>query len=1450
MLSLVLLLFCGSLGNAAVIGRDHGHASCPSANTIAAPLVDGVLNGGLILCTYSSELSPCTYLSDDGSFQAGSSNCPSSIADITIMDFLCPALNLNHSVDGDGAQLERATNVSEILLQCEYFDGAVCSYSRGDGNIQSSTGGCPSSIDPAHNIESEFDCEELDLQQSFLIGTSTHGTLAFGFGLCPPTVTSSTICPPSPITCLPTNNNNVKLAIGLPSISDPAIFECIYLDGERCTYGFADGRFNSGSSVCPQSIAHGSTSSSKPTSAFGPDSTSAGFNSSGIAAAGVQGGSSRLADNEGSDATTAKNSAAPSPTVIALLSVNGVLVLFVLVVAGVWLAGRRSRSTKRVRALNPESRYETIESTSVPLTQYSDKWISSDKSTNSSTAVDSIQTDVPRWSPKILRLLPTGIFGAFLLLLIIGLELFNRHSPYNAPSSGLQFLWTYAPVGLLMVVQWIWTAYDLQVKILVPWAALSRGPTPAEQGWLLDYIGVNALVGMLIAFKYRHVVVLLTTLGLWTMAIAGIVATSLFKIEDIAHTSTANFKLTTSLDRSLLTNFDPAILADKNYLNSYLGRQLLGLSRPHWTTSDDIVLEAFEDSSGSVPDRFLAQTHGYSGSLKCTPAVASYGGNVSIPPNPIPDAVALFVDVEAAGCKVKYPLADTNHLALCYKGDDPTCYLGRLYNHTCPGSSVYTTALVLVYTNSFGFVSTSAVEYAPSYSQYLLDVSSFPSSSGPVNASIVTQSTDSPMNNGWGGMLQWLNATEGRQRNFSASVTGQRDPFGLWGDVPGTGRCDCDPWLNLLTHAQNASLSALMDTAALLNATAQSFPGIFSDVAQTLLMTTPPSASTPLSGAVQNITRQLVARQTSVRIAQVTLSVLLAIVLAVYLLRPQPDLPMDPSSMADTITVTNAETRTLLNDWSFSIQNQKEFRIATQRRGKSSTAAPKFVKAPVWRPTILHPVFKLFMWLVVLGTIIARDGPSEEPESWTYIAPAYLFILGIFLSSYTFSVSTLEPFFAMHRSPQPARKSVRYSPATQTHAGLVLLHAFRYRSLVGLSCAMIMLTIPFLKIVVSGLISTASEPAEGFALLAATTTFNTTTPLAQNTRPEDIPKLILALSQIQKYQLPLPAWTTPEASVAQVDTARLGQVVQAPNTTIQMPLEVARAKLGSCSMLHPVNPGTSLALPSECPTGENASVLLSLPTSPGWFGKLHAVIQDITVLQCLSYTLSIATQNVVLAYERNTATILAIDTAASNPTTTNISFPTDPEPFEVLLGNIPATSFESDASLSFDTLFQVMTLKDPSTPLATFLDPAQLTTAAQAVFATYGAVYASLRQRVPIPEARQSAKTVVVNYRQTRIVQAKVPTRILQALLACVLFFGLITALAVRKTNNVLTKRPYSIGATMGLLADSAFVELQELRDVKDEAELERLLEPYEFQLGWGNNPSGGLRFGVDIVAE
>ncbi|KAJ6470295.1 hypothetical protein DFH09DRAFT_1110895 [Mycena vulgaris] len=54
--------------------------------------------------------------------------------------------------------------------------------------------------------------------------------------------------------------------------------------------------------------------------------------------------------------------------------------------------------------------------------------------------------------------------------------------------------------------------------------------------------------------------------------------------------------------------------------------------------------------------------------------------------------------------------------------------------------------------------------------------------------------------------------------------------------------------------------------------------------------------------------------------------------------------------------------------------------------------------------------------------------------------------------------------------------------------------------------------------------------------------------------------------------------------------------------------------------------------------------------------------------------------------------------------------------------------------------------------------------------------------------------------------RGKVPTRIPQALLGCVLACGILTAITVGQTHGVLTKAPYAIEKTRSRLADGAFV--------------------------------------------
>jgi hypothetical protein len=178
-----------------------------------------------------------------------------------------------------------------------------------------------------------------------------------------------------------------------------------------------------------------------------------------------------------------------------------------------------------------------------------------------------------------------------------------------------------------------------------------------------------------------------------------------------------------------------------------------------------------------------------------------------------------------------------------------------------------------------------------------------------------------------------------------------------------------------------------------------------------------------------------------------------------------------------------------------------------------------------------------------------------------------------------------------------------------------------------------------------------------------------------------------------------------------------------------------------------------------------------------------------------------------------------------------------------------AVNYDTNSTHSFDPFIQILTLKNASIALDTYLEPATLISAAQALYTTYWSIYATLNLVIPVNSTTGSLPVrAVVNSSRARIVQAKAPTRILQALLACVLAFGLVTTLAVRKTKGALTKPPYSIGATMGLLTDSALVELDGLRDVRNEEDFDVLLKPHLFSLGWGRNTMGGNRFGVDLA--
>ncbi|KAF7295558.1 hypothetical protein MIND_01095800 [Mycena indigotica] len=1011
--------------------------------------------------------------------------------------------------------------------------------------------------------------------------------------------------------------------------------------------------------------------------------------------------------------------------------------------------------------------------------------------------------------------------------------------------------------------------------------------------------------------------------------------------------------------------------ADLGYLNSYLGRQTLSLSRPRWTTSDDYVLEAFDDPSlDATAVVYSARTQGFAADLNCTAVAVSDGGKTKIISNDLPApgfnetlyGTAFSVNITTANCQLTYPLTDTNtvvfHSGVNVTAVDPS-YFGRIYNHTCPGSGPTSTIIAMIRTVGVGNFTASgsfAFECFPTYTQSIFSVSAPASAGRPVTASLIPSSSQTISVPAWDGILAKVNTSTSAGRGVHATppALGQEDdPFDIWGnDVLNAEQCDCDPWFFLLAHAQNLTLAQLGNDNILLNASRSTYSGLWTDFAQTKLMNTSPASSERLLGQVATTSSQLVARQASVRIAQAALAVLVVVAVIVFVFQPRANLPVDPASIAaqafllqhsreeiaevvrDTSTMTTAQTLAALEDCEFAIQHNRRLEILTRRSGQPGQIPMGTTSAPSWRPVVLSPVFKISLGFVILMTIVGleialrqsdkdhgfADLHSESETSWTYFAPIYLFFLGLLVSSYTFSISALEPFLLMSQSPQVASKSVRYTPAQRTSVGLAF-HAIRYRSYIGLACATIMLLIPFLKIAVSGLITTETFSVQSTSSVDLLTKFNTTTVFPLNDNEDEAlvkmysPGQLLALSQIPKYNLPLPKWTTPEAAVGQVDLGQLGALTSGrANSTVTLPLPVMRGALEQCAPLtdytivNTLSGAKAVNLPppptyvdsggtSRCNMTGRINMILrdgrenatfTLPSQPGYFGQIFAPwcggyvlifgrtkdsdasqIDKTTVVKCDTYSLAQSTQKVTLSYSAQNVQILSID-----PTTTDLipmlSFPYNESGY--VTRTMPnQNAFTLGPTQSSNTFMEIMILHNSSAPPSAYLDPDFLTNAAQKLYASYWSIFASLNLVIPVNQyayGNQSGPArlpvdATLQYSHQRIVQARTPTRILQALLAAMLGLGVLTIFAgARKPSTsggvvlaggggiALTKPPYSIGSTMALLVDSTFVEVEGLRDVRREEDLDVLLAPYRFGLGWGSNTKGGQRFGIDITGE
>jgi hypothetical protein len=218
-------------------------------------------------------------------------------------------------------------------------------------------------------------------------------------------------------------------------------------------------------------------------------------------------------------------------------------------------------------------------------------------------------------------------------------------------------------------------------------------------------------------------------------------------------------------------------------------------------------------------------------------------------------------------------------------------------------------------------------------------------------------------------------------------------------------------------------------------------------------------------------------------------------------------------------------------------------------------------------------------------------------------------------------------------------------------------HAIRHRSAIALACSCVLLLIPFLRIVVAGLLVISFQPAQQTLYVPLASTFDATWVDANLTAQ------VFALTQSKTFSLPLPSWTTPEVAVGEVDFSTL-DALNLRNATSVLGIPVVQANLVNCTALTesernarvvsldsgdwgfqlPQQPVHTEGNTTVCDfnglpalQGGLENVTLLLPEQPGWLGQMYAPecggyfvfygrtdvgnassIQDLVVVQCFN----------------------------------------------------------------------------------------------------------------------------------------------------------------------------------------------------------------------------------------
>lgn len=749
------------------------------------------------------------------------------------------------------------------------------------------------------------------------------------------------------------------------------------------------------------------------------------------------------------------------------------------------------------------------------------------------------------------------LFALMLIAVEVMYQISNQNHGLGTLDSNKHYLWTYGPTLFLSIVASFWSQVEYRTKQLMPWKAMTKGPVPAEEALLLDYVSPWNVKALFSAIKSKHFGVSLAILGSILIKLAIIFSTGLLSLESQR-----------MFEDGRLVRLEDKFCAFGSDNNSYvqpvitaIGVSQYGLSFPPGTT-DVYAVQSFSPVQ-NVTDQsaiLFAPVDVFSADLTCEMAGVSQVSNAQCDGSSSGsscDTLSYNLTVSSATCV-------TNTSQVSVSMNDPSDqYYGSVSAGYCIGESInggnnrrYTFVAgheSFSYSDGAGNASGStAMICQPTYQVCRTPVSMF--LNGTVKRVNIANTSCSTIEDvsGWDVGAAVMDSIE-----YASSSS----LVGLGSSHPGYNGSSVK--LDTFFETMNATmlpdnLTEFTNITYMGNSARNLFALIAAQTAKSRMMA---PVDWQTRGTVIAYEQRLYVHEVSLRLLESIFAAMIAISLVTLLLRPSSSTPSDVSTIAGLATVLARSPRTFAalqglgsgsrgdvvkqltgktcNSIIAKESDRPVFRLMTSSAGEYAGEPATSDSIKWWQPSSMTIYARVVLVVIPLAIIAALEAVYQRSHKhyglvdvhqstpyhyvWTYIPTLILVALQTGFQRVDFNTRVFQPFQTLRQAPSIADRTINVNYLSHVTPRCIW-QASRRRHYAVLATSITMLLAPLLTVVVSGLY--APDTVEKYISSSINLNDTISNTVAWDSSGSDSPDDAIRVSTlITEANMSFPSWT-------------------------------------------------------------------------------------------------------------------------------------------------------------------------------------------------------------------------------------------------------------------------------------------------------------------------------------